>query len=180
MDFITTRDNGVTILGDQLSGVFHLLAEKADAVFSLNRAMVRDFPREAKILNIIQKFGIGNLTCCRHEDICTDHRVRPEGDTRWVHEIDLPICSQASVQQGRVRPGNAVENRGLTIWLDELHRAARWDVKVRIIDNRLLSLLINHRAVGVQPSKINLTGHYRRCWVDGIGHERNQGRGKER
>ena len=92
MDFITTRNDGVTILRNQLSGVFHLLAEKTNALFSLDRTMVRNFSREAKILNVIQKIGIRNLTCSRHEDICTDDRIRTEGNTRWIHEIDLPVC----------------------------------------------------------------------------------------
>ena len=58
MDFITTCDDGVTLLRDKLTCVLHLLSEKPYPILSLNRTVVRNVSAEAEVLNIIQEVGI--------------------------------------------------------------------------------------------------------------------------
>ena len=168
MDLVSAGYNRIAILRNDLAHVLDLLAEQSNATLGLDRTVVLDIACQTEALNIVEEIFVGNLPGSSHKNIRTNHRICAESDTCRVHEEHLAICSQSTVQQGRIRSGDSIKNGCTAIWLDKLDRTPLRNIEVRVINNRLLRGLVNNGTMSIEPNEINLPRHHSRRRIDGI------------
>ena len=169
MHLVSACNNSVAILSHDLTGILNLLPEQTNATLGLDGAKILDIASETEILNVVQEILIRHLTGSRHKNIGTNHGVRSKSNTCRVHEEDLAVGRQGSVQQGRISSSDPVQNGSIAVWLDELNRSTFGDIEVGVVNNRLLRGLIDDRTMRIKANEINLSSHHGRRRINGIG-----------